>query len=226
MEPQTRETRALLQLRALILKGELPVGQFLSQRMLARSVDAAVVTVRGALRLLEKEGLVENVPRWGVRIPRETPDDVHDRYFVRETLEAAAVRRWAGTLTDRQKRHLTDLAEDCDEVAGTAPEDVDLFARRHMTFHRHLADLAESPLLVEQLDRLITRSMMVYNASRGWLQGHDRTEHVPFARKLLRAKPERAESLIRKHIQRGLQFELAALQHRDDQSKPKRGRKR
>ena len=91
--PKTNEEMAYHLLRDLLLRGELPVGKFLSQRMLCERAGVAEVTVRPALRLLQNEGLIEYIPRWGVRVPVETEDSLRDRYFMREVLEVAAFKR-------------------------------------------------------------------------------------------------------------------------------------
>jgi DNA-binding transcriptional MocR family regulator len=65
--PPTSEQQVTDRLRRHILAGELPVGEFLSQRKLAELAGTSVISVRGALRQLENEGLIENVPRAGVR---------------------------------------------------------------------------------------------------------------------------------------------------------------
>lgn len=90
--PTTVEEQAYLSLRQEILGGELPAGEFLSQRKLAARSGVSVISVRGALRSLENEGLIENAPKWGVRIPQDTPATFTDRYFMRETLEVGLIQ--------------------------------------------------------------------------------------------------------------------------------------
>ena len=107
---ETKEDIAYGKLKHLILAGQLPRNEFLSQRMLAEKADSVVITVRAALRRLEKDGLVEGVPKWGFRIPQETEETVRDRYFVRELLEAAAARRIVGDHTEEDAVRLRRLA--------------------------------------------------------------------------------------------------------------------
>ena len=47
--PKTSEEIAYEKLRRAVLRGELPVNQFLSQRMLAEQIGTAVVTLRAPL---------------------------------------------------------------------------------------------------------------------------------------------------------------------------------
>lgn len=211
--PQTQEERVCEQLRELVVSGAFPVNEFLSQRVLASQVGAAVVTVRGALRRLESDGLVESVPRWGVRIPLETAARVRDRYFMREILESAAARVIAAGLTLEQAAGLRGLAEQCDRVGGDGEAAVTEFAKRHFAFHRYIAELSGSPLLLEALARLSLRSLMVLNARRGWARGGDRTptHHQDLAEAIVDGGVEAAETAMRQHVRNGMKFELEVL---------------
>ncbi|MBL4702200.1 MAG: GntR family transcriptional regulator [Phycisphaeraceae bacterium] len=60
---KTSEQITYERLKDLIVDNKLPQGEFLSQRKLAESVGATLVTLRSSLRSLENDGLVENVPR-------------------------------------------------------------------------------------------------------------------------------------------------------------------
>ena len=149
--PKTSEEIAYDKLRLAVLRGELPTNQFLSQRMLAERIGAAVVTLRAAMRSLEKEGLLENVPRWGVRIPLETKESLIDRYYMRELLEVAALRR----MLEHYDASLVDLlhsqAEKCDLMAfedPENPENIEQFADLHFDLHHTLAEASQSPLLI------------------------------------------------------------------------------
>ena len=122
-QPRTKEDIAYGRLKELILVGALPRGEFLSQRMLAERVDAAVITVRAALRQLENDRLIESVPQWGVRIPLETEDSVADRYFLRELLEVGAVQRLVLRREDIEVDTLRSSARACDELSAESESD-------------------------------------------------------------------------------------------------------
>lgn len=211
--PLTSEERVYDRLREQIFSGAFPTGEFLSQRMLASRTDASVVTVRAVLRRLENEGLIENVPRWGVRIPIDTAEDVKDRYFMRETLEVAAVRKIAGKLVREKARQLTELAKACDGIRGTDEEAIREFAEVHTKFHLQIARCAGSKLLEAFLKRLNLRSMMLMNANRGWARGRDRggSYHQDLVKVIVSGDATRAIREMRRHIQRGLKNELEAL---------------
>jgi DNA-binding GntR family transcriptional regulator len=211
--PLTSEERTYKRLREQILSGEFPSGEFLSQRMLAARTDASVITVRAVLRRLENEGLLENVPRWGVRIPAESAEDVRDRYFMREILEVAAVRRIAGKLSAEQAARLEQLAAECDGIRCDEEEAVREFAEAHARLHLEISGCAGSRLLKSCLQSISCRSVMLMNARRGWARGRDGgpTYHRDLVGLIIAGGAGDAAREIRRHIRRGLEGELEAL---------------
>ena len=211
--PTTVEQQAYHALRKEILGGGFPAGEFLSQRKLAARSGASVISVRGALRTLENEGLIENVPQWGVRIPVDTPETIEDRYFMREVLEVAAVRRMAGKLDKIQIAQLKELARECDGIKGEDDAAVERFADAHMRLHLLIASCSGSALLEESLRRLKLRSLMALNAKRGWAQARDRSprHHQDLIKILVAGDTPRAARAMARHVRRGLKHELQAL---------------
>ena len=209
----TSEQRVSEKLRTAILEGELPVGEFLSQRKLARLAQSSVISVRGALRQLENEGLIENVPRMGVRIPVETPTVVRDRYLIRKALETTAVEQIHGKLSEKMKGTLIGTAHELDRLAREHTADTYLeFARLHQEFHLLIAETAGSALLVQMLKRVINPSLMMLNAKRSWqIPVEQHANHTLLAKALVGEDPDNAIQAIQTHIQIGLESELATL---------------
>ena len=211
--PPTSEQQVTDRLRRHILAGELPVGEFLSQRKLAELAGTSVISVRGALRQLENEGLIENVPRAGVRIPQDTPSSVRNRYLVRKALERVAVEQICGTLSDAAATQLRELASQLDRMAGAhTAETWCEFARLHQEFHLLIAEKTANPLLVQMLKRVINPSLMMLNAARSWKKPSElHQNHTELAQALLDGNQTTAVAAIQSHIQTGLESELAAL---------------
>lgn len=209
----TSEQQVSEKLRTAILEGELPVGEFLSQRKLAKLAHSSVISVRGALRQLENEGLIENVPRMGVRIPVETPAVVRDRYLIRKALETTAVEQVHGKLSDEIKETLIDTARELDRLAREHTADTYLdFARLHQEFHLLIAETSGSALLVQMLKRVINPSLMMLNAKRSWqIPVEQHANHALLAKALVGEDPGNAIRAIQTHIQIGLESELATL---------------
>lgn len=208
--PRTKEELAYEQLKVLILAGELPKDEFLSQRKLAERVDTNLTTVRTALRQLENDGLIENVPQWGVRIPLETEERLRDLYFMRELLEVGAIRRLVQNRDRIDLRTIREKARRTDELARKLPQSMVEYNEAHYDFHMELARQSGSELLVHSLNRIHFRSWLMRHDVRLWsrkdLVNHQRMVDVIFS------SPEKiAVAEIRNHIVGGLESELVEL---------------
>lgn len=211
---KTSEETTYEKLRGLILEGELPAGEFLSQRMLAERTGAVVITVRSCLRRLENDGLIENVPKWGVRIPVESEEAIQERYYVRELLEVGAVEKMLSLNIPGARRTLLEKAAACDAVKLTGPESFQDFARKHADLHLTITRMSGNKLLHQELSRLNFRSMMLSNSKHGWeLQGEhlNASHHRDFVRSLFDGDRQSALQAAREHIRRGCILELATL---------------
>lgn len=85
--------------RMAILQGDLAPGAEVSQVRLAHDLGVSRTPLREALRMLQREGLVESEPNRQVRIAGFSMPDLEDLYVLRLTLEAAAVRLSASRVT-------------------------------------------------------------------------------------------------------------------------------
>jgi len=209
----TSEQQVAERLRNHILAGNLPVGEFLSQRKLADLTRASVISVRSALRQLENEGLVENVPRAGVRIPQDTPSSIRNRYLIRRALESVAVEQVCGQLSDETGASLMQIAAELDRLAGAPTEENSpTFARLHHDFHLLIAESTGNPLLVQMLQRVINPSLMMLNARRSWQKPSElHQNHTKLAKAIVNGKTDDAVAVIQAHIETGLESELTAM---------------
>jgi DNA-binding GntR family transcriptional regulator len=215
---QTKEDMAYDALKRCIMFGELPQGQFLSQRMLAERVETTTGTVRSVLRRLENDGLIENVPRWGVRIPAETEETVKDRYYLRELLEAAAIRRIWKRDDPEELRILTTVAARVDAVLADPDPDVLTWAERHNELHQKMIELAGSQSLLEAYIRINMRSRMLLNATRSWerIVADGTTGHQIYIREVFAEDEEASVRTVVAHAHLGLKLELQAIRLQKD----------
>ena len=211
---QTKETLAYSILKTMILEGQFPRDQFLSQRMLATKANTNISTIRSVLRLLESDNLIENVPQWGVRIPEETEEILKDRYFMRELLEVGAVKQ---ILKRRESKDfnavsIIEKARICDELSKDAAKNIEKFSKAHFEFHIELAKQSGSPLLLQSLSRIHFKSLILSHAQRGWALGAS-INHGPLVEAILHDEEQKAIDATINHIRGGLQSELRALRH-------------
>src|SRR5215831_3384105 len=94
--------QAYYEIRERILKGEIALGAPLSRRKLAVELGMSLLPVAEALQSLERDGLIESRPRVGTRVCLPGPDEIRERYEIREALESQAARRYAEKAGARQ----------------------------------------------------------------------------------------------------------------------------
>jgi DNA-binding GntR family transcriptional regulator len=160
------------ELREAILRGDLRAGAVLSQLRLAEDFGVSRGPVREALRLLQREGLVQAELNRRVRIADFSVDDLEELYAMRIVNEALAVRATVPRLTAQQLQELHRALEEMDAAAGV---DIHAWEEPHRRFHRGLVTHAGQRLVtfVEQLSDHAERYRRVYIAGdpRAWSVG-------------------------------------------------------
>jgi len=129
---------AVDQLRREILGGAFVPGDRLVEEQITRRFQISRAPLREALRLLAQQGLVEHLPRRGVRVATLSPTDVEELFELRDVLERHAVGRalpGAGSLAGL-RRELVAMRDAA--AAGRAFERADA----HRRFHVELVALA------------------------------------------------------------------------------------
>ena len=138
-----------------ILSGRTDPGERLVEEQLTRRLGISRAPLREALRQLAQQGLVEHIPRRGVRVATLSDDDVRELYEVRDVLERHAV----AILSPRPDVTGLRAALEVMRKATEAGDRLEL-ANAHRRFHvevvaaagnRQLAGLYESILVRIQL---------------------------------------------------------------------------
>ena len=106
----SQQSRVLVQLRDMILKGQFQPGERLAEIPLAERMGASRTPVKVALATLAKEGLVEASPSGGYVMRRITAREIDDAIAVRGHLEGMAARLIAEHGAPRQ---LALALDDC-----------------------------------------------------------------------------------------------------------------
>jgi DNA-binding GntR family transcriptional regulator len=93
-------------LRTQIISGELKPGQKLIENNLASLLEASTAPIREAFLILEKEQLVEKIPRKGCFVTEVSREDCRQIFQVRLAIELCAI----GILQEANIRNLPDVA--------------------------------------------------------------------------------------------------------------------
>jgi DNA-binding GntR family transcriptional regulator len=200
-------------MRARILDNAWPPGHRALEQELALALGMSRTPVREALIRLAKEGLVEVVPRHGMRVLPVSVDDMRDIYAMLTALESMAAE-----LAARRKPAPSELKplEDATRAMTRAvkADDLDAWAAADERFHRHLIELSGNRLLVEAVlncwDRA-HRARMVTLRMRP-KPVHSTREHMDVVERIRAGDARGAFDSHRAHRERGSRELIAILE--------------
>lgn len=129
-------------LRHEILSGALPPGARLVEEQVRVRLGISRAPLREALRHLGEQGLVEHLPRRGVRVASLSDQDVAELFEVRDLLERHALRL-ALPLREHPGRDLSGVRAEL-EAMREAARSGDAYGRAeaHRRFHAEVVALA------------------------------------------------------------------------------------
>jgi GntR family transcriptional regulator of vanillate catabolism len=153
---QPQSVKALLSIRELILAGALPAGKRISELSIAERTGTSRTPIRAALQRLEEEGLVESIPSGGFAVKSFSQQDVFDAIEVRGALEGLAARLAAERGSSARLGVLQACLEELDEIVNSDIERAfSAYVAANARLHALIVDLAESPTLKRQIDRVV-----------------------------------------------------------------------
>ncbi|AEA23441.1 GntR family transcriptional regulator [Pseudonocardia benzenivorans] len=155
---------AVVRLRAEILSGSLAPGERLVEEQLTRRFGTSRAPLREALRLLGQQGLVEHLPRRGVRVASLSARDIDELFGLRDVLERFAVDLALGDGPPPAERlAVLERATEKVERATAAGETLDQ-AEAHREFHLALVGLAGHQHLLRVYEPVILQ-LQLYMAT-------------------------------------------------------------
>ncbi|KWX22332.1 MULTISPECIES: GntR family transcriptional regulator [Mycolicibacterium] len=190
-------TETVDELRRLILDGELAPGERLNEFSISERLGVSRFPVREAFRRLEAEGLVESLPRRGVRVVEL---DQHELEVVREmrvALELIAVRHTVNRFTADEQSRLRRILDE-GQRAAEAGDDTQL-DELNEEFHAALGEGAGSRFLAETLRAVRNQSHHLVGG-KSTAVGSSWDEHAAILRAVLDADAELAMMLMRRHL--------------------------
>ena len=144
-------------LRRRILDNVYSPGRQALEQELATELGISRTPVREALMRLQNEGLIEVIPRHGMRVLPVSPTDMAEIYVVLTALECAAAEIVAARRpTEAELEPLLRATSDMDRALRS--DDLDAWAAADERFHRTLVDLAGNRMLRETVDNFWDRA--------------------------------------------------------------------
>src|SRR5450830_1443349 len=111
VKPETLRAQVENHLRAAIVNGELPPGAKLIERELCEKMGVSRSSLREALRKLEAEKLIVNIPHRGPEVASLTLQEASELYALRRLLESYAAHEFTRLATDKQVETLAQTVE-------------------------------------------------------------------------------------------------------------------
>jgi DNA-binding GntR family transcriptional regulator len=186
------------ELRRRIVGGELRPGDRLGEAALAQELGVSRVPIREAFRCLESEGLLEWVPRRGVRVVGTDTSEAEAVEEIRLALELVAVR----FVADRRDDELTTALQAFLDQGDKAVEEHDLPALSDLNrrFHLLLAEGTGSPLLTRLLETVRLRSDQLRSPADDRRIHSSWRDHASIVRHLLDGNTPAAEARMEAHL--------------------------
>jgi DNA-binding GntR family transcriptional regulator len=156
--------------------------------------------VREAIRLLEQEGLVTNVPRRGSFVVELDRKDIEEIFSLRSALEAFAVRE---ALPRLEPEDLDGLQALIDEMINAAEKrDMTKLVDSDLEFHQRLVLKANHSRLLDIWQRMYTQ-LRLFLAMKDQLFENPQDvadTHIPLLEALRSGDVETASQEIKNHI--------------------------
>jgi DNA-binding GntR family transcriptional regulator len=208
-------------LRRAIIDGQFQPGERLIERELCELTGVSRTSIREALRQLEVEGLVENVPNKGIIVGTLTASEAEDIYQVRAVLEGLAGRLYAERATEEGIAALREAMHAIDEAYQRADKRALLHAKNqfYAVLLHGCGNTTIAPLLLSLHDRIaFLRSLSLSQPGRS-------EKSVEEVRQILHAieqrDPERAAAACSEHVQNAAKAALSGLTHQQNEEQRK-----
>ena len=221
-EVTSQTGRTLLKLREMLLRGDFPPGERISELPMVARLGVSRTPIRLALDRLANEGLLEVLPGGGFVVREFTVADIWDAIEMRGVLEGTAARLAAERLgNDRELAALRRHRDDMDAMRDPTIESFASYLDLNEAFHRAVVDLAKSPILRRTLDRVTalpfaSPSALVFVRSKlpraAEMYALGREQHRAIVEAIENRQGTRAENVAREHAQLSRRNLEAALQ--------------
>jgi DNA-binding GntR family transcriptional regulator len=215
--PQRQKStdRVYAALRRKVIDSELAPGSQILEQELAIALGVSRTPLREALVRLENEGLLEIIPRHGVRIIPMSVADMKEIYQVLVSLESAAAAALASQPPPAAALDALDAIYDRMD-AHLKAGDVTAWALEDERFHLKIIELAGNRRLREIVSNCWDQAHRARMFSLR-MQTHPQPlqsmkEHRQIISALRKHDAAKAESLLRSHRERGLARQIEIIE--------------
>lgn len=187
---------AYKRLREAIRDGTLAPGTRITEAGLSSQLDMSRTPIRGAIYMLEAEGLLTNEPRKGLTVTQPDHQMIMELYTMREVLEGTAARLAAQHASDGEVDALSELVAKEGEIveAGESSSAI------NVKIHRLIYLAAHNRHLMRTLDSLTSLSLLPTTLGDPIRAQTAHQQHLEILDAIRAHDRDRAEALARAHI--------------------------
>jgi GntR family transcriptional regulator of vanillate catabolism len=229
------QTRAIVRIREMILRGELSAGERVAEAPLAELLGMSRTPVRQALPVLAQEGLLAEHETRGYVVRGFTTADILDAIDMRGVLEGLAARRVAERGASRAVLlALRECLAEGDQILAeghVADKAEALYVDMNVRFHQLIVAECRSAIIQQALERNARipfagpQALAIDKTSVDRMHGtllYAHRQHHSIVSALERGEGARVEALMREHtnpVKENLNLQEGGAESRD--SKPR-----
>lgn len=183
-----------------IITNKFKPGELLIEEKLAEQLDISRTPLRGALKKLSYEHLVEINSSRNVIVSNIKESEVDDITVVREALETTAVKQLEGKITKEEIEALEQLVKE--QLRAAKNCDYDLFISYEYEFHLKIAEATKNKWIYymgENLNTIVQR-YLVLSGSLNKYSEIAAKEHEDIVKAIKNGDFAKASEVMRSHI--------------------------
>ena len=163
MKPETLRSQVENFMREAIMKGQFKAGEKLVERELCEMMGVSRASLREALRKLEAEKLIVNIPHRGPMVSTISLEEAKEIYAFRGLLESYAAHEFARLASDENIEKLSSTVKRLREAAQANSRETVIKVKSE--FYEILLDGCANHLVKETLGGLLTRVNLLRSTS-------------------------------------------------------------
>jgi len=205
-------------LRTTIIQGKIPAGERINEKEYAETMNISRTPIRYALKLLEKERLVEHIPKIGVVVKQITPKDAIEIYKIRKALEEIVTVIAMYKMTMKDYEELDDLLTRTENA--NADGDIAQVIKLFVEFHNFMYEKSEMLRVKEVVTKIREylnqfRDMSLTAATR---RERAIKDHRLIYETMLNQDEAKVKIVIQEHLDYSLKFILKEMERKSDQA--------
>lgn len=199
-------------LRKAVIIGVIPVGERINQQNLSEFMHISRTPIRKSIEKLKDEGLLEEIPNFGVVIKRVTIEDAEEIYAIRVSLDTLATITAMNRMTYENHAEMDDLLKRTviANEAGQVEKTIELFKE----FNDKIYEFARMPrliIIVKQLREYLARfrDISLYSQNR-----RDKAlfEHILIHHSMKTNNEDVIKDIIKDHLEYSLTFVIEEIE--------------